>query len=83
MPRCQCSALPRRSASGVPALFVAVDALAPFVLFLRFQRHRGDRARIEAFQGNLFSGYFAIAVFAVLDPTQRRIDLGYQLALLI
>jgi hypothetical protein len=56
---------------------------APLVLFLGFQRHRGDRARIQPLQADRLSGHLAIAVFATLDPPQRRVDLGDQLALAV
>ncbi len=76
---------PRRSDLGPHRLWsvVAVNLLAALVLFLCFERHRRDRTGIEALQADRFAGHFAIAVFTVLDPAQRRIDLGNKLALAV
>ena len=41
----------------------------------------GDRARIEPFQADRLPGFFAITVSAVVEPGDRRVDLGDQLAL--
>src|SRR3954466_5469954 len=60
---------------------VAVDALAALVAFLGFQAERGDRAGVEAGDADRLAGPFAVAVGAVLDPAQRFVDLGDQLAL--
>ena len=53
------------------------------MLFLGFERHRSDRARFEAGQRNRLAGYFAIAIFAVVEAADRAFDLGDQLALAI
>ena len=62
---------------------VAVDLLATLVSLLRFDRQRGDRARVEAFERDGLAGLFAVAVSAFLDAVQRGIDLGDQLALAV
>src|SRR5262249_35198374 len=60
---------------------VAVDALAPFVALLRLDRQRGDRAGFEPAQRDRLAGFLAIAVGALVDAGERRVDLGDQLAL--
>jgi flagellar L-ring protein precursor FlgH len=65
------------------ASIVAINLLAPFVTLLRLDRQRRDRARIEPLQADRLAGLFAIAVGAVLDPAQRRVDLGDKLALAV
>ena len=60
-----------------------MNLLAALVLFLRFERHRRDWTGIEALQADRFTGHFAIAVFAVLDPAQCGVDLGDELALAV
>src|SRR5579875_2155540 len=66
-----------------PPSVVAVDALAPLVPLLRFDRERGDRPRLEAAQRDRLARLLAIAVGALVDPHQRLVDLGDQLALAI
>src|SRR5262249_9469190 len=68
----------RRSAS-----LVAIDPLAPLVTFLRLDRERGDGARLEPLERNRLAGLLAIAVGAVLEAGERRVDLGDQLALAV
>src|SRR5437764_7313093 len=69
--------------SRSPVSFVAKDALAPFVTLLRLDRERGDRARVQPLERDRLAGLFAIAVGAVLEPAERRLDLGDQLALTV
>src|SRR5262245_62057915 len=64
-------------------LFVAVDALAPFVALLGFDAQGGDRARIEALQADRLAGLLAIAVGALIEAGKRCVDLGNQLALAV
>src|ERR1700681_1447868 len=64
-------------------LLVAIDFLAFLVAFLRLYRERGDRARLQPLQRDRLAGLLAIAVGVVLDPLQRRVDLGDQLALAV
>src|SRR5262245_51361904 len=49
--------------------------------FLRLDRQRRDRARVEALEGDRLASLLAIAVSAFLDALQRGVDLGDQLAL--
>src|SRR5258707_10847200 len=62
-------------------LLIAIDLLAFLVALLRLHRERGDRAGLEPLQRDRLAGLLAIAVGAVLDALQRRVDLGDQLAL--
>src|SRR5580704_16876281 len=64
-------------------LVVAVDTFAAFVAFLGFEAEGGDRAGFETGQGDRLAGFLAVAVGALLDPAQRVVDLGDQLALAI
>ena len=57
-----------------------MDPLHALVPLLRLDRHRGDRARLQAAQADRLAGLLAKAVGAVLDPLQRLVDLGDQLA---
>ena len=60
-------------------LFLAVDALAPFVALLRFDRQRRDRARVEPLEADRLAGVLAVAVAAILDPAKCRVDLAISL----
>ncbi len=51
--------------------------------FLRVDRHGRDRAGDQALEADRLAGDFAQAVFALVDPAQRGIDLGDQLALAV
>ena len=64
-----------------PRSVLAEDALAALVALLGLERERRDRTGIEAFQADGLAGLLAVAVGAVLDPCERGIDLGDQLAL--
>src|ERR1700760_4242829 len=66
---------------ALPLSVVAVDALAPLVPFLRLDRQGRDRPRLEPAQRDRFARLLAVAVGAVVDPRQRLVDLGDQLAL--
>ena len=50
---------------------------------LRLDRERGDRARFEPLERDRLAGLLAIAVGAVIEAGERRIDLGDQLALAV
>src|SRR5262249_19101372 len=62
---------------------VAIDALAALMTFLRLDRQRRDRTGLETAQRDGLAGLLAIAVGAVVDPRERGLDLGDQLALAI
>src|SRR5262245_13643225 len=49
--------------------------------FLRFNRECCDRTCFQATQRDGFAGFLAIAVSAVVDASERLIDLGDELAL--
>ena len=68
----------RRRLSVVP-----VDALVALVTLLRLERQGGDRAGLQALDGDGLAGLLAIAVGAVVDPADRSVDLGDQLALAV
>ena len=51
--------------------------------FLRFDRQGGDGAGVEPLERNGFARFLAEAIGTVLDPAQRRVDLGDQLALAV
>src|SRR5690606_28598840 len=70
----------RRQPAG---LFLAIDLLAPLVRFLCLEAERGDRPRIEPGDPDRLAGLLAIAVGAVVDALQRRVDLGDELALAV
>ena len=61
----------------VPISELSFRELTPF---LRFQAERCDRTRLKTFQPDIFTGLVTIAVAAVFDPRQCRIDLAKQLA---
>jgi hypothetical protein len=60
---------------------LAVGSLAPFVAFLGLYRKGCDRPCIEPLQADRFAGFFAIAIGAIVEPGQSRVDLCDQLAL--
>src|SRR6267154_1753241 len=64
-------------------LLVAIDLLAFLVALLGFHREGGDRAGLQPLQRDRLAGLLAIAVGAVVDALQRRVDLGDQLALAV
>ena len=57
--------------------------LAALMAFLCLDGKRRNRTGIEAAQRDRFSGLLAIAIGAVVDPHQRRVNLGDQLALTV
>ena len=65
----------------IGASVVAVCPLHALVSLLRLDTEGGNRPSFETADTDRFVGLFAVAVGAVVDPVQRRIDLGYQLAL--
>src|SRR6185312_13655637 len=64
-------------------LFVAINLLALLVALLRLYREGCDRTGLEPLQRDRLAGLLAIAVGVVLDPLQRGVDLGDQLALAV
>src|SRR5713226_3556134 len=62
-------------------LLVAIDLLALLVALLRLHRQRRNGAGFQPLQRDRLAGLLAIAVGAVVDALQRRVDLGDQLAL--
>ena len=58
-----------------------MNPLVALMTLLRFQGERCDRARFEALQRDRLPGFVALPVAAVLDPRERGIDLGDELAL--
>ena len=46
-----------------------------FPALLRVERERGDRARFEALDADFLAGFFAVAVLAVLDATNRVLEI--------
>src|SRR5262245_36102044 len=74
-----------RSRSGPKraCLFVAIDALAPLMAFLRFDAQSGDRPGIEALQADRLAGFLTVTIGTVVQPGDGRVDLGDQLALAI
>ena len=59
----------------------AVDPLTTFVPLLSLHRQGRRRASLQTTQPDRLAGILTVAVGAVLDPAQRIIDLGDQLAL--
>src|SRR5665213_264605 len=64
-------------------LIVSGDSFVALVALRGFDRHRRDWPCFEPGQRDRFAGDFARAVFAGLDPPQRRVDLRDQLALAV
>ncbi len=86
--RCQLAQSPhivarRRVGPRGRGLLVAIDALAPLVALLRLDREGGDRPRFQPLERDRLAGLLAIAVGAVIEPGERRLDLGDQLALAV
>src|SRR5271156_5825519 len=65
------------------ASVVAIDALAPLVAFLGFDRERRDRTGFEPLERNRLAGLLAKAISALFDALERGVDLGDQLALAV
>src|SRR5580693_3167231 len=73
-----------RKRAGIKARsIVAVNAFAPLVAFLGFDRQRRDRTRLKPLQCDRLAGFLAITIGAVFYALQRSIDLGNQLALAV
>src|SRR6056297_335120 len=68
---------------GAARSVVAMHLFPALVTFLCLEAHGGDRARIQPLERDGLARHFAIPIFAIRDPAQRRIDLGDQLALAI
>src|ERR1700761_9512683 len=64
-------------------LIVPVDFFAPFVALLRLDGQCGDGSSIQPLERDGPAGFLAETVGTVLDPAQRRVDLGDQLALAV
>src|SRR5690606_22526393 len=60
---------------------VAINLLASLVHLLGFKPQRCDRPCVEAGQPDRLAGFLAEAVGPVIDPLERGVDLGDQLAL--
>src|SRR5690606_23798975 len=84
-PRAPCSPLYRFPIphSLFPARSVAHLLLAMFPTFLRVEAQGRDRARVEAVDADLLVGFLAEAVTPFLDPLERLVDLGDQLAVAV
>src|SRR5262249_56073507 len=72
-----------KASSAVPRSVVAVDTLASFMALLRLDRESGNRPGIETPQADRLSGLLAKSVSTVVDPFQRRLYLGDELALAV
>src|SRR5207302_7646720 len=69
--------------AGYVGSFVPIDALPALVTFLRLNRKRGNWPRFEPLERDRFASLVAIAVSAIIQSRQRRIDLGDELTLAI
>lgn len=58
-----------------PILSFSVVTLHEFVSFLRFQAKRGDWTRFKSTKSNVFPGFFAVTVGAIVQPSKRGINL--------
>src|SRR4051794_6991186 len=63
-----------------PASVVAVNALHALVPLLRLDRHGRDRPRLEPLQPDRLGRLLAETIRPGIDPEQRLVDLGDQLA---
>ena len=66
-----------------PTSVVAIDPLAPLVALLGLDGKRRNRPCLQAAERNRLAGLLAVTISAVVDPLQRRVDLGDQLALAV
>ncbi len=64
-------------------LFVPIDLFTALMHFLGFEPKRRNGPCIQPRDADGIAGFFAIAVGAVIEALQRRIDLGNQLALTV
>ena len=64
---------------GQPFLMIELP-LAPFMALLRFHRKGSGRSGQQALQADGLAGFFAIAIYAVADTLQCRVDFLFQLA---
>src|SRR5690606_9871673 len=71
------------SPGRMAASILAKHALAALVAFLRFDRERGDRPRVEPLEADRLPRLLAVAVAAVIDPGNRGVDLADQLTLAV
>src|SRR4030081_2135268 len=65
------------------SLFVAINPLAPLVPLLRLDRQGGDGRGRGPLERDRLAGLLAIAVGSVIEPGERGVDLGDQLALAV
>src|SRR5215471_4555330 len=66
---------------GAHRSILPVNALAPLVALLGFDRERRDRTRFKPLEGDRLAGFLAVAVGTLVETGQRLIDLGDELAL--
>jgi len=70
--------------AAMPATsLVAIDPLATLVTLLGLQRQRRDGTGLEALERNRVTRFLAEPVGPILDPGERGVDLGDQLALAV
>src|SRR6201987_5406667 len=72
---------PSSRTEGIGPSVVAVSAFHPLVPLLGFDAEGGDGPGFETADADRFFRLFAINVGAVINPMERRFDLGDQLAL--
>lgn len=74
----------KKGAREVPGaliyLFCAASVVAMYffpalMALLRLEAHGCNRAGVQPLERNRFAGFIAIAIFALIDPAQRRVDL--------
>src|SRR3546814_3319616 len=79
------NALLSATSTGGPApgqrSIVAGNLRLPFVPLLRFNRQCGNGAGVQSSERDWLAGDFAIAIFAIVNPAQRRVDFLHELAL--
>src|SRR5690625_2948764 len=57
-----------------PASIVAVHLFPPLMHLLRFEREGRDRPRLEAAERDRLARHLAVAIAALVDPPERRVD---------
>ena len=66
-----------RSYYGRQPSVVAVHPFAALVPFLRLERQRRDRTRVEPLERDRLARHLAIAVFAIVDPAQGSVSYNF------